>query len=115
MCIRDRPKTKEGSLPPLVTEEEAIEWLKTSIEKYPDPGGSTLEDYVKKFQNNLRYGEKYNIPTWRHLLAGTAEDGRPLDEVFKHVKYPVLWALYQAGYIRLSEEQIKKLRELAGT
>uniref|UniRef100_A0A7J3Z7A9 Uncharacterized protein n=1 Tax=Ignisphaera aggregans TaxID=334771 RepID=A0A7J3Z7A9_9CREN len=69
------PKTKEGRLPPLITREEAIEWLKVSLEKYSDSEKS-LENYVRKLDCNLKYGDKYNIPTWRHLIEEIAEKGK---------------------------------------
>ena len=45
--------------------EEAVEWLRKCLEEYPDPGKS-LGDYVEKLKYNMRYGDKYNVPTWRH-------------------------------------------------
>ena len=40
------------------------------------------------------------------------EDGKPLAEVYRHIKYPVIYALHEAGYIRLSPEQLHKLAEI---
>jgi len=107
------PKTGEGPLPPLITREEAIEWLRISLEKYPDPEKS-LEDYVEKLDYNLRYGDRYNIPTWRHLIEERAENGERLAEVFLHVKYPVVYALYLHNYVKLNQEQAEKLKKLVG-
>ena len=43
--------------------------------KYPDSDKS-LEDYIEKLDyNELKYGERYNIPTWRHLVEEKAENG----------------------------------------
>ncbi len=105
------PKTREGRLPPLVTKEEAVEWLKRCLEEYPDPEKS-LEDYIEKLEYNMRYGGKYNIPTWRHLVEEKTEDGKPLAEVFKHLKYPVIYALHQRGYVRLKDKQLHRLIEV---
>ncbi|BES81445.1 hypothetical protein PABY_10120 [Pyrodictium abyssi] len=105
------PKTRDGKLPPLVTKEEAVEWLKKCLKEYPDPEKS-LEDYVEKLEYNLRYGEKYNIPTWRHLVEEKAENDKSIAEVFMHLKYPVIYSLYRAGYVRLSPEQVHKLTKI---
>ena len=107
------PKTRDGRLPPLVTVEEAVEWLKKCLEEYPDPGKS-LRDYVEKLEYNMRYGDKYNIPTWRHLVEERTEDGRPIAEVYKHIKYPVIYSLHRAGYVRLSSNQLRRLAMVVG-
>ena len=104
------PKTKEGRLPPLITREEAIEWLKVSLEKYRDQEKS-LEDYVRKLDYNLKYGDKYNIPTWRHLIEERAESGERLAEAFLYIKYPAMYALYLHNYVKLDQEQAEKLRK----
>jgi len=105
------PKTRDGRLPPLVTVEEAVEWLKKCLEEYPDPGKS-LRDYVEKLEYNMRYGDKYNIPTWRHLVEERTEDGRPIAEVYRHIKYPVIYALQAKDYVRLSGNQLRRLAEI---
>ena len=107
------PKTREGKLPPLVTMGEAVEWLRKCLEEYPDTEKS-LEDYVEKLRYNMRYGEKYNIPTWRHLVEERTENGRPLAEVYRHIKYPVIYSLHRAGYVRLNGDQLRRLAMIAG-
>ena len=105
------PKTRDERLPSLITIEEAIEWLKKYIEEYPDPEKS-LGDYVEKLEYNMRYGDKYNIPTWRHLVEERTEDGRSIAEVYRHIKYPIMYSLYKAGYIKLDSEQAHRLTKL---
>ena len=105
------PKTRDGKIPSLITREEAVEWLKKCLEKYPDPEKS-LEDYIEKLDYNLRYGEKYNIPTWRHLVEEKTENGERLSEVFLHIKYPTIYALHLHNHVRLSQEQVEKLEKL---
>ena len=39
-------------------------------------------------------------------------DGKPLDEKNKELKYPILYALYEGGYIRFSPEQVERLKSL---
>ena len=97
------PKTKSGRVEPLITRDEAIEWLRACLEHYPDPEGKTLDDYVKKLDYHLRYGEKYNIPTWRHLLDGRDEGGKPLNPAFLHIRDNALKALAQAGLVKTHE------------
>ena len=71
-----------------------------------------MEDYIEKLDYNLRYGEKYNIPTWRHLVEEKTENGERLSEVFLHIKYPTIYALHLHNHVRLSQEQVEKLRKL---
>lgn len=92
-------KDKNGRIIQLITLEEAIEWLKACITKYPNQNRS-IEDYVNKLNYSLRYGERYNIPTWRHLIREEKDNGSPIDEAFKHIKYPIINALTEAGYIK---------------
>lgn len=103
------PKTRDGKLPPLITKEEAVEWLKRCLEEYPDPEKS-LEDYIEKLEYNLKYGEKYNIPTWGHLIEEKTENEEKLSEVFPHIKSPVIFAFSISGYVRLNREQMEKLK-----
>ena len=103
------PKTRDGKLPPLVTREEAVEWLKRCLEEHPDPEKS-LKDYIKKLDYNLRYGERYNIPTWRHLVEEKTESGEKLSQVFLHIKYPTILAFYASGYVKLSQGQVERLK-----
>lgn len=103
------PKTGNGRLPPLVTREEVVEWLRHCIEKYPDKEKS-LDDYIEKLAYNLRYGEVYNIPTWKSLISSKSKLGEPLSAVYTHIKYPVIMALHEVGYIKLTNEQMEKLK-----
>jgi len=105
------PKTKDGQLPPLTSKEDAVEWLRKSLEKYPDPE-KTLEDYIEKLEYNLKYGDKYNIPTWKHLIEEKSENGERIAEVFLHIKYPVMYSLYLHNYIKLSQDHVEKIRKL---
>ena len=107
------PKARDGKVEALVAREEAVEWLKACLEAYPDPE-KVLDDYVKKFEYNLKYGEKYNMPTWRHLIEEVDAEGKPISGGYRHLKYPVIEALAKAGYIRLSQEQEEKLRQILG-
>ena len=97
----------------LITKEETIKRLKKCLEKYSDPEKS-LDDYIKKLKYNLKYEEKYNIPTWGHLMEERSENGERLAEVFLHIKYPLMYALHESGYIRLDKEQLEKLKKLKG-
>ena len=105
------PKTRDGKMPPLITSEEAVEWLKKCLERYSDPE-KRLEEYIEKLDYNLKYGEKYNIPTWRHLVEEKTENGERLSEVFLHIKYPMIYALHLYSYVRLSQGQVEKLEKL---
>ena len=108
------PKTGSGDTKPLITWEEAVTWLTESLKQFPDPE-KRLEDYLKKLEYNLRYGDRYNIPTWRHLIGEKTAEESPLAEVFKHIKYPVIHALHQAKLINLTPSQQSKLENMLKT
>lgn len=106
------PKTREGPVEDRVTEEDCLEWVKASIERYPS--GKGISDYEKQLKASLKHKDRYNIPTFEHLIKEVTADGNPLDDKLKEIKYPLLYALYEYGYIRLTPEQVETLKTLAG-
>jgi len=103
------PKTREGRLEPLISEEEAVEWLKACLEAYPAEGKG-LKDYIKKLEANMKYGDTYNMLTWRHLIEEVRGDGGPLADEYKRLKPPLLYALWRAGLINLEPHALEMLR-----
>lgn len=95
------PKTRNGRLPPMITEEEAKEWLRCSVEAHPD---KDLSKYIEKLSRNKDYD--YNIPTWTTLITGQVrdhsdEDHPVLDALRAHLRV-ILEALERAGYVKFT-------------
>lgn len=95
------PKTRSGRLPPLISIDEALNWLRVCIERYPSDKG--FEAYKEKLLENLEYGDRYNAPTWGHLLLGVDVDGNPLSPHYSVVRDNVFEALVGVGKARVIE------------
>lgn len=78
----------------IVSLEEAEEWIRCCIEKYPDKEHGP-EYYIKKLRYNKRV--KINPPTWRTILT---ESGSRVEEI-RHLKANILPALEKAGLVKL--------------
>ena len=77
----------------IITKEEAVEWIKKCIEKYPDPN-KTVQDYIRKLFYNTHV--RVNPPTWRTLLDLSGE----MASVREHILNNLLPALEEAGLVR---------------
>ena len=93
------PKTRSGKLPPLISIDEALDWLRVSIERYPS--GKPFETYKEKLLENLGYGDRYNIPLWENFIAGVDEDGNPLNSGFLLLRDSVIEAFGGVGLVRV--------------
>lgn len=76
----------------IISMEEAEEWVRECIEKYPDQENSA-EHYIQKLRYNSRV--KVNPPTWRTILT---ESGSRKQEL-RHLKENILPALIKANLV----------------
>ena len=106
------PKTKQGPIGEAVSEEDCLEWIKASIAKFPS--GKDINEYEKQLKASLKHKDRYNIPLFEHLVTEKTADGKPLDDKWRELKYPILYALYEGGYIRLTQEQVERLKSIVG-
>ena len=89
-------RTKDGEVVRFdITEEDIRAWIEANAVAL----GVDPMEYIRKFTYNKKY--KYNIPTWRHLLKGVGEDGRPLSGVFQELRDIIIRALEQAGLVKV--------------
>ncbi|PUA33358.1 MAG: hypothetical protein B7O98_02725 [Zestosphaera tikiterensis] len=103
----------------IITEEEAKEYIRKSVEAYPDPE-TPVEHYIRKFEYELgrQRRREYGLPTWRSLIIERKKipnarewSNEPIDEYYIHVKYPILLALHQKSLVKLTKEQLTTLKQ----
>ena len=95
------PKTRNGKIPQLITLDEALDWLRVCIERYPS--GKPFEAYKEKLLDNLEYGDRYNIPKWQNFIMGVDEDGDPLNPWLVALRDVVIEAFSEYGDVRIIE------------
>ncbi|RLF07897.1 MAG: hypothetical protein DRJ69_06720, partial [Thermoprotei archaeon] len=82
----------------------------------------SLEHYLSKFEYEYERQAKtkvYGLPTWTSLVTerkkipGRREwSNEPIADDYRHVKYPILLALWQRGLVLLTEKQAEKLKQI---
>ena len=85
----------------LVSREEAEEWIRECISKYPDPEHS-VEYYIKKLHYNVK--AKVNPPTWRTILS---ESGSRIEDI-RHLKECIIPALAKYGYVEILQTPLQE-------
>lgn len=95
------PKTRTGRLPPLISLDEALDWLRVCIGRYPS--GKPFETYKEKLLDNLGYGDRYNIAKWQNFLMGVDDDGNPLNQWLIALRDSVIEAFAEYGDVRVIE------------
>jgi len=92
--------------PPPESKREAeafLAWLRAAVEACgvdPEPYLKELEGELRRREGKSASSPELALPVWRSLLEGRRRDGKPLEEYYEAVRWPLFDALAEKGLLR---------------